>query len=158
MPTKKTASRKPQKKKRTDKENLFIDEYLNNGFNATKAYITAGYSKNSNNYARQCACQLLAKPYIRDEVDNRIKAILEDKKELTARWIEEVKLLAFSNIHEAQEKPRTIQEYLPTKDGLKIKLHSKSQALQLLGRYLAILTDKQESKEEITINIKLPDK
>ena len=49
----------------TDKQRRFVEEYCSNGFNATQAAITAGYSVHS---ARQGASDTLAKQYIQDAI------------------------------------------------------------------------------------------
>lgn len=51
--------------KLTDKQRSFIEHYCSNGFNATQAAISAGYSKKT---AKDIACQNLAKLYIQDEI------------------------------------------------------------------------------------------
>ncbi|AUR86452.1 terminase small subunit, partial [Vibrio phage 1.085.O._10N.222.51.E3] len=50
----------------TAKQQRFIEEYCSNGFNATKAAISAGYSEKT---AKDIACQNLAKVYIQDEIE-----------------------------------------------------------------------------------------
>jgi len=51
--------------KLTDKQRRFIEEYCSNGFNATQAAISAGYSAKT---AKDIACQNLAKVYIQEEI------------------------------------------------------------------------------------------
>lgn len=53
----------------TLKERRFIDEYMID-FNATRAAIASGYSKNS---ARQIGSENLSKPYIKAEIERRLK-------------------------------------------------------------------------------------
>jgi phage terminase small subunit len=78
----------------TDKQTRFCQEYLKD-FNATAAYIRAGYSENA---ARVGASQLLTKPNIqaylqvlRQKAENRTIATLE-------RTMEEISRVAFANI------------------------------------------------------------
>jgi phage terminase small subunit len=59
-------------KKLTPKQTRFVDEYLMNGFNATAAAITAGYSKKT---ATIIGYENLRKPNIEQEIDRRLKAI-----------------------------------------------------------------------------------
>jgi phage terminase small subunit len=54
----------------TDKQQAFIDEYCKNGFNATRAYIAAGYSPNN---AGPNAGNLLNTTKIRAAIDQRLK-------------------------------------------------------------------------------------
>lgn len=66
-------------KKLTPKETLFCKFYLSNGFNATQAAISAGYSKNC---PRQLATRLLSKAHIRRYLDKRM-AEIEKKLDIT---------------------------------------------------------------------------
>lgn len=70
------------KKKLTDKEKRFIEEYCVD-LNATQAAIRAGYSEKS---ARQTGSENLSKPYIRKAIDEHL-----DKHSLTTQ--EALKLL-----------------------------------------------------------------
>lgn len=66
----------------TDKEHALIGKYFELGFNGTKAAIAAGYSKKS---ARQIASETLSKPYIREEIDHRMKTFAMGTDEIIAR-------------------------------------------------------------------------
>lgn len=111
----------------TDKEKLFCETYLENGFNATQASITAGYSENS---ARQIATNILSKVYIRKYLDEQIDLMLSDKKELTKKIIDECKKYAFMSDGEM--------------DMLSVRPSDKKQYLEMLGKYLALFNDKSE--------------
>jgi phage terminase small subunit len=63
----------------TIKQRLFCKAYLANGYNATQAAITAGYSENC---ARQIGAELLSKPYIRAFIDQTMEKI-EKKLDIT---------------------------------------------------------------------------
>ena len=79
------------KKKLTPKQERFVQEYLNNGFNGTQAAIKAGYSEKS---ARQIAEETLTKPYIREKIE-KYKENTEKKFELTNEYlIESFKAIA----------------------------------------------------------------
>lgn len=54
----------------TRKQQKFIDVYLANGFNATRAARLAGYSERS---ATVTASRLLTKPGVKDEIDRRFE-------------------------------------------------------------------------------------
>jgi len=66
----------------TDKEWAIIGKYFELGFNGTQAAIAAGYSKKS---ARQIASETLSKPYIRDEINHRMKDFAMGQEEIIAR-------------------------------------------------------------------------
>ena len=53
--------------KMTAKQQAFCESYVSNGFNATKAAISAGYSEKT---AKDMGCQNLAKPYIAEYIEN----------------------------------------------------------------------------------------
>ena len=151
----------------TTKQKLFVKEYLID-FNGAQAAIRAGYSKKT---AKQIATENLAKPYLlqalQKEVDSKVKGI----DELSQRIVDELKKVAFADIkdylhfnkdgvsfHDSDEVDgTTISEVSSaetrTKEkdkqetvrvNLKLKLHDKMKALELLGRYKTLFTDKHE--------------
>ena len=156
------------KKNISNKQKIFIENYINNGFNATKAYLDAGY-KTTYNGARTEGSKLLAKPNIKKEILNRIDNILEDKADLTRKWIKEVYHIAFSNLTDFvswknniitlknsdeidESQSRAIIEISENKDNcLKIKLCSKERALDMIGKYLSLFTENIDFKGTITI-------
>lgn len=73
---------KLSKKTLTQKQNVFCLEYINNGFNAYKAAITAGYSSN---YANVKAHGLLKHPTIKACIKRGYQKA-EEKLDLTWEW------------------------------------------------------------------------
>lgn len=71
----------------TDKQRRFADAYLANGFNATEAALSAGYSKKT---ARKIGSDNLRKPAIKEYLEERT-AQIED--ELVAKGDEVLKYL-----------------------------------------------------------------
>ncbi len=75
--------------KLTDKQKLFCEAYLSNGFNLSKAVIEAGYDTNN---PRNIGAENYAKPYIKEYIQSRIKERLQGHEELTekllAKWSE----------------------------------------------------------------------
>ena len=148
--------------KLTPKQSRFIDEYLID-LNGTQAAIRAGYSVK---VAREQAKENLTKPYIKDEVDKQIKDRQNRTQVTQDMVIEELKKVGFSDItnyikynKEGIEIIGTSsidKEYTSvissasetiTKDGkrsLQFKLHDKIKSLELLGRHLAMFTDKHD--------------
>jgi len=51
----------------TDKQRRFVEEYCSNGFNATQAAISAGYSKNT---ASETGSENLGKPQIQEAIQD----------------------------------------------------------------------------------------
>jgi phage terminase small subunit len=68
--------------KLTVKQRLFCKAYLANGFNATQAALTAGYSEDS---AQAIGSENLSKPLVKQFIDKRIKT-MEEKLDITAEW------------------------------------------------------------------------
>jgi phage terminase small subunit len=67
------------------KQRLFVQEYLTNGFNATRAAMAAGYSMRT---ARQIGAENLTKPYIRAEIDLHLGEITLTEDEIRVRLAE----------------------------------------------------------------------
>ena len=153
-------------RKLTDKQRLFIKEYLIDK-NATAAAIRAGYSKKA---ATQIGAENRRKPYIKEIIDKAIEE-LEWKAEVTAeRVLREIALIAFSDhknytligedgqllFKTFEEMPehasRAIKEISEDRiirenpdgtqiivhDKIKYKLHSKLPALKLLFDHLGL--------------------
>ena len=151
--------------KLTPKQKLFVKEYLID-FNATKAAIRAGYSKKT---AHSIGSENLTKPEILLCLQNEVSAKIEKIDDLSDSIIKELKKIAFSDIkdflsfdengvtfHDSDDVDGTvISEVLSTETitgkgedankrvQLKMKLHDKIKALELLGRYKMLFTDKQ---------------
>jgi phage terminase small subunit len=153
------------------KNKLFIEEYLSNGLNATKAYKAIYHAKNDN-VARASAAQLLAKPKVAEAIKERIDQILGDKAELTMKTIEELKRIAFADITEFLSYDNNSVTFNPSEDvdtrpiesveitrlktitaedgkdlvteKMKLKLHDKKGALESLCKYLGLFKEKVE--------------
>jgi len=144
------------------KQRAFVAQYLIDK-NGAQAAIRAGYSEKT---ARTIASELLAKPDIKDAVEKGLKRI-EDRANVTAERIrQELATLGYANLLDYVElrvsggkqalylKPlaelppgasAAISELIQEKDGrIRVKLHSKTHALELLGRHKKMFTDKHE--------------
>lgn len=104
--------------KLTAKQKRFCDEYLID-CNGTQAAIRAGYSKRS---ARAIATENLAKPYIREYIDEQLKKIEN------------------SNVADAQE----VMEYLTTV----MRGQSKSSVLSMCGDGMQEIIEKPPDEKE----------
>lgn len=71
------------KGKTTDKQRMFIENYLTNGYQAKLAAIQAGYSEKT---ADVQGCQLLKDPKVKAELDLR-RAQLAEKFDLTKEYM-----------------------------------------------------------------------
>ena len=150
--------------KLTDKQAVFVTEYLRNGFNATQAAITAGYSKKT---ARDSGCENLTKPNIAAAIKARL-----DGEGITA---EKIKIalaeIAFGGdiaemedylggdltlaklkaagvntqlVKSAKRQTRTTiskkgNEYVT--ENRSVEMYSRLDALEKLGKVLAMFTD-----------------
>ena len=132
----------------------FCNEYLSD-LNGTAAYRRSGYSASNANVA---SCNLLG----RADIQARIAELQQDRQERTQidgdRVVEELAKIAFSNITDVvntargsviisstQDLDESVQAAIhtisETKHGVTIRMHSKTQALEMLGRYLGLFSD-----------------
>jgi len=158
----------------------FCQEYIID-FNGTRAATDAGFSKRS---AKVTACRLLTKVNIQGRISELLKDRSERTKITQDMVLQELKILACSDFRDYGEIVRTladpdgrlklkvfseikgdatraiqsISEHI-TKDGiqLKFRLHSKTPALELLGKHLGTFTDiniKGKFKHEYILSMK----
>ena len=152
-----TITKKIEYNKLSAKRQRFVDEYCVD-FNGTQAAIRAGYSPNS---ANMQAARLLANDNIRKALDEKRLEIAESSKLKVSDVIDELRNIAFSDITQVvsfsaakakvkssrkltEDAKKTIASVSQTQAGLTVKLHDKVKALELLGRYLNIFTDRVE--------------
>jgi phage terminase small subunit len=113
--------------KLSTKQQLFVDEYCTD-FNATQAAIRAGYSQKA---ARQIGADNMAKTYIKQAIDEKLR-IKSEKTEITAE-------LVLNGIREIAFKQSA-------------KETDRLRAMELLGKYLKLFTDKIEQETKVTTN------
>jgi phage terminase small subunit len=147
---------------------MFVAEFIVDR-NGTQAAIRAGYSPKT---AEQQASRLLRKVQVKAEIDRRLGK-LQQKLEITAeRVLEELAKMGFSNMLDyvqvhgpdalidlstltreqaAAIQEITVDEYLEgsgdearTVKRTRIKLASKRENLELLGKHLKLFTEKVE--------------
>lgn len=137
--------------KLTGKQEKFCLEYLKD-FNASRAALEAGYSKNS---YRATGNENLQKPEIRKRIAQLTKeANKEDPKEVIKKCIRELEMIAFSDFEDfwetnddgirvlrdsktLGEKTRLIKEF----SSGNLKLHDKKWAFEMLGKYYGFLKE-----------------
>lgn len=155
----------------TMKQKRFIDEYLID-FCGAAAARRAGYSKNT---ANEIAYENLMKPDILAEIQNRAKRLSDESGITVERWFREVGRIAFFDIRKVFNEDGQIMEprdwdddtagaiasleiverrTVRDEDGAivkervkRIKALDKKAALDMLGKYFKVLTNKVEIGE-----------
>lgn len=147
------------------KQRAFCREFVID-HNATKAAIRAGYTERS---ARSEASRLMTKVNIQEEIEILDAEVAKAAKVDAERWLKEIARIAFSDLSQAftpegkllpiVEMPEDIRRAIigmeveelwegPPGDKFeagvtrKIKLGDKVRALEMVGKYLKVLTDR----------------
>lgn len=117
------------------KQIIFIEEYITNGNNATLAYTKAGY-KAKGNVATVNASRLLTNANIKAEIDKRLA-------KATAKF------------------DITVESILMRLDAMADKTTAKDtdriKALELLGKYRKLFTDRTELSGSIDVGVNIID-
>jgi len=146
------------KKKLSERHQRFVLEYLQD-FNATQAYSRC-YPDSSYEAARRSGSDLLSKPDIRAAIEERAEEaraklkvtqeeVIADLKELRDMCMgrRKVKRTVFKKnedgTSEAVEVETTMQEP-----------HAAKGALELIGKHLAMFTDKVKTEDEVLVIVK----
>jgi phage terminase small subunit len=165
-------SETPLKDNLTDKQRAFVNAYIINGFNATQAAKSAGYSDDT---AAVIGSENLRKPYIKAQIEALFAEHSMSAKEVIARLTDHARgdlgdfldeETGAVNWSKAKGKTALIKrikrktETTRDKDGVEtitldeeLELHSPQFALQLLGKHQGILADKQEHTGDIAIRL-----
>lgn len=153
------------KDKLTDKQRLFVAEYLTD-LNATQAAIRAGYSENT---ATEIGYENLTKPHIAEAIQEAQKLRAEKVGITAERVLQELAAIAFSKVTnysfddyghvdlaEGAEKDainavssikrKTFNDKEGNSMGVEteIKLWDKNRSLEMVGKHLGMFKDKVE--------------
>jgi phage terminase small subunit len=114
--------------------NLFAKELIKHQFNATKSYMAA-YPDSSYEAARASASELLTNPSFQKELDRELSKV---------------------NITEIVNERQVILNLLEDRELARQKndVSAMARCDELLGKYLAMFTDRQAVKQDITIDAK----
>lgn len=82
-------------RKLTEKENVFVSEYIRNGFVASAAYRVA-YPNASESTIASTACLVTQRPHVRAEINKRMKDELGDLDELADKALHKLSIIAFA--------------------------------------------------------------
>ena len=121
----------------TDKQKMFVKQYLVD-LNATQAAIRSGYSEDT---ARQIGYSNLLKPYISKAIQKEFEKRAK-KVELSAEYV-------LGNLKHIAE--RCMQDE-------KFDSSGATRALELLGKYLKLFTEKVESNVNANIEMSEEDR
>ncbi|MCC4417511.1 terminase small subunit [Limosilactobacillus reuteri] len=135
------------KKKLTQKQQRFVDEYIISG-NATQAAIKAGYSKKT---AAVTATENLRKPNIKAAIEKRNEEI---KSEKTADMVEVMEYLTSVMRGEQTESVATAKGVY---DGVEVSAKDRIKAAELIGKRHGAWTDKKEVNGNLDIDIGVGD-
>ncbi len=150
------AKKNKAKSSLTPKQKRFCEEYLID-MNATQAAIRAGYSERT---AYSMGQRLLKKVEVQEYIQKRMTS-LEYRTGITQeRVLNEIAAVAFANITDyaqvvdgkvkltltkelTEEQKKCLAVIKEGKFGIEVKAYDKLKALQMLGDYLSLFTDKQ---------------
>ena len=151
-------------KRLSDKRKKFVQEYLKD-LNITQAAIRAGYSERT---AYSQGQRLMKNVEIQAEIAKARKRAAKRNEVSLDRVIEEYRRLAFADttdaiyirdgrvyVHDTEsltvEQRAAISEIRQTKDGIAVKFHSKTAALEALGKHLGLFVERTENSGKIEV-------
>lgn len=144
-------------KKLTPKQQRFVDEYLID-LNATQAAIRAGYSAKT---AQQTGSENLLKPVIADAVA-KAQAERSERTEISQDYVIKTIVETIERCSQAKQVYDKSGELVMTEtpDGglapaYKYDASNVLKGAELLGRHLAMFTDKSEVQTDGNININI---
>ncbi len=158
----------------TNKQKRFVEEYLID-LNASQAAIRAGYSKKT---AGEIGYENLKKPELQAAIQTAIKKRSERTEITAVKVLIELALVGFANAEDYFEWSNSgitikdsakltpeqravvgeVSETVIQHGGSKrIKLHDKLKALEMIGRHLAMFTDKHQFTDGSVGVIALPE-
>ena len=166
-----------KKKKLTLKEKAFVQHFVDNGYDASKAYRAAGYTATNPNTVWSCAYQLKNRPKVKEEIERLIELKRTQYDHIKDMMIEEYTKMFRANINDfldldtyesmnipadhplacAIKKAKVSKKLTDSGDEFMttdLELHDKLRIGQELSKLLS-LTDSDESLgNEVNITIK----
>jgi len=144
--------------KLTEKQELFCQEYVKD-FNATRAYMRAGFSINYGSASVE-SCRMLGKPNIKKRLDELRKELKERNSDLVNQIVERYRRIAFTPVTQIlgeknidvedlkkgktfyiktfEEIPEEVHDIIkaiyPTANGLRVELHDPMAAMDALRK------------------------
>lgn len=154
----------------TNKEQLFVDEYLTD-MNQTRAYKAVYTKVKNDNVAAAAASRLLKKPGIQEYIDERLKKISDEKiakteevmQYLTSVMRREKKECVVVTIMEEEStyvpdekgtmRKQTIKKETPQIVEIPAKLSDANKAAELLGKVYGIFKENVSLEGDIGVTI-----
>ena len=124
----------------TEKQQVFVKEYVNNGGNGSQAYIAAGYSASSDNVVNAAASRMLRLNKISTQIARlQTQALVKkqkqaDKLEVTQDWL-------ITQLAQTVSDARAAGQHSVAMNSL---VH--------MGRLLGIYVDKREVKASLSVD------
>lgn len=148
--------------KLTRKQTSFIEAYISNGFNATKAAISAGYSQAT---ARQTGSRLLTNVDIAHEISRRLADQVMSRDEALAAMSDMARsdiddfltvpgTFPYIDLDKARRLGKTalIKKIKVRGDGgMEIELYDKQAAIRDIGKHHGLWKDGVEIKVDVTL-------
>jgi phage terminase small subunit len=156
----------------SSQRNMFCNEFVKDG-NGTAAAMRAGYSEKS---ARQISTELLGDPQVQERIHKAFQRIQARTQVSAEKVVREYARLAFANMSDVAEwgggamsikasgeldedvlaaVSEVIETTGPAGSTTKVKLFSKTDALNALSKHLGMFVERSES--EININVNAPE-
>ena len=124
----------------TDKQLLFVKEFVNNGGNGSKAYIAAGYSASSENVVNAAASRMLRLNKISTAVA-RLHTQALAKKQKQAEKLEVTQDWLITQLAQTVSDARAVNQ------------HSTALgALMAIGKTLGLIVDKREISASLSVD------
>ena len=149
--------------KLTEKQKLFVDEYLID-LNATRAYKAVYPNVKKDSSAAVCAAKLLRNAKVKDYIDEQlekvssgkiadVQEVMEYLTKVMRREMKESVVVTVTKEHSeyvdtGDGKPRkqTVKEEVPQIVEIPAKLSDANKAAELLGKRYALFTDKVQAE------------
>ena len=145
----------------TARKLLFVEKYFELKFNGTAAYLAAYPNVKKRATAWVNASKLLSSAKVQAEVDRRKREMQTASQDIVDRIREELEYLAFARIgtylsfdskgvklksskNLTSEELAAVAEVIQQKEGIRLKLHSKKDSLELLMKYYGLIVEKKE--------------
>lgn len=84
-------------KRLTPKEKLFVESYLSNNFNATKAYYSSYKVKKDGDWVRRSAYEVKNREHVAQEIQRRLEEMVGSKEEISNRMLKRLMEMAFAD-------------------------------------------------------------